>query len=125
MGGGGGSCSVPMSGELNPKKLAGCTFEAKATAYSPTKVRTVKLDSTNSVCDYKEQSINEDFPSYTESAKLLAVEKSRSGYDGKNQLIFRCDFQKFSHSYFVYNERDFSVVEVDGDPNGGVWQKKR
>ncbi len=121
----GPSCSVPIRGELSPKKLATCTFEAQARSYSPTKVRTIKLDSTNKLCHYSERDINQDSLSYSEKVSLITVEKQRSGYDGKNQLIYRCDFKKFNNSYFVYNEGDFSIVEVDGDPNGGVWVRKR
>ena len=119
-------CSIPMKAEkFKLENIAGCTFEAKATAYSPTLLRSVSFNSSNSTCVYTEQAINLDTDSHSETVKLLEIQNARSGYDGKKQLIFKCEFEKFKNSYFVYNEGDFSVVEVDGDPNGGVWQRKR
>jgi hypothetical protein len=115
-----------MNGEkFKLENIAGCTFEAKATAYSPTLLRRISFNSSNSTCAYTEQAINLDTLSHLETVKLLEIQNARSGYDGKKQLIFKCEFEKFKNSYFVYNEGDFSVVEVDGDPNGGVWQRKR
>ncbi len=120
------ACKLPMRGDnFKAENISACTFIAEARAYSPTRVRELKIDSINSLCSYTERDINADSLSHEERVPLLSTERARSGVDGKPQLIFKCGFAKLNTAYFVYNEGDFSIVEVDGDPNGSFFKLKR